>query len=176
LEVLFIPKNEHLINEEIRDREVRLIDENGEQKGIVPISQALQAAYDAGLDLVKIAPGAVPPVCRVMDYGKYKFEQAKRLKEARKNQNIVEVKEVKLSVGIGDHDYEFKLRNALRFLEDGDKVKASVRFRGREMAHTDLGRQVLMRFAEDCAEKGTMERAPKLEGRSMSLIIASKVK
>ena len=174
MEVFSIPKNEHLINEEIRDREVRLIDENGEQKGVLPIAQALQAAYDAGLDLVKIAPGAAPPVCRIMDYGRYKFEQSKRQKEARKNQNIIELKEVKLSVGIGDHDYDFKLRNAHRFLDDGDKVKVSLRFRGREMAHTDLGRQMLLRFAQDCEEQGTVEKAPKLEGRSMSLVIASK--
>jgi len=175
MEVFFIPKNEHLINEEIRDAEVRLIDENGEQKGIVPVAKALSAAYDAGMDLVKIAPGAVPPVCRIMDYGKFKFEQSKKQREARKNQNIVELKEIKVSVGIGEHDYAFKLKSALSFLGEGDKVKVSIRFRGREMAHTDLGRNAILRFAEDCAAVGTVEKAPKLEGRSMSLIIASKI-
>jgi len=173
--VFSIPKNEHQINEEIRDSEIRLIDQNGEQKGIVPAAQALNTAYDAGLDLVKIAPGAVPPVCRIMDYGKFKFEQSKKQREARKNQNIVELKEIKLSVGIGEHDYAFKLRSALGFLNEGDKVKVSIRFRGREMAHTDLGRAAIMRFAEDCAEVSAIEKPPKLEGRSMSLILSSKI-
>ena len=121
-----------MINAEIRDPSVRLIDENGEQKGVVTNAVAQAAARNAGLDLVKIAPGAVPPVCKIMDYGKFKFEQSKKLRETRKNQNIVEIKEVKLSVGIGAHDYDFKLRGAQKFLSDGDKVKASIRFRGRE--------------------------------------------
>ncbi len=174
VEVLPIPKNEHMINEEIRDKEVRLIDENGEQRGIMSASEAYDLAVEAGLDLVKIAPNAVPPVCRIMDYGKFKFEQAKKQKEARKNQNVVDIKEVKLSVGIGDHDYDFKLRAAIKFLSDGDKVKASIRFRGREMAHTELGSELLMKFAGDCGEVGSVEKAPKLEGRSVSLMIAPK--
>lgn len=174
MEVFLIPKNEHLINEQIRDSQVRLIDENGEQKGIVPIAEALEAAEAASMDLVMISPNADPPVCRLMDYGKYKFEQSKRQREARKNQNVIEVKEIKLSVGIGDHDYEFKLRNAHKFLDEGDKVKVSVRFKGRGITHPDLGRDIIMRFVEDCAEKGTMEKQPKLDGRIMSLVIASK--
>lgn len=174
LEVFVIPKNEHMINEEIRDKEIRLIDENGEQRGIMSSSEARNLAAEAGMDLVKIAPAATPPVCRIMDYGRYKFEQSKKLKEARKNQNIVDIKEVKLSVGIGEHDYDFKLRAAIRFLSDGDKVKSSIRFRGREMAHTDLGSELLLKFAADCAEVGTVEKDPKLEGRTVSLVIAPK--
>ena len=169
-----IPKNEHLINAEIRDPSVRLIDENGEQKGVVTNAVAQAAAKNAGLDLVKIAPTAVPPVCKIMDYGKFKFEQAKKLREARKNQNVVEVREVRLTVGIGAHDYDFKLRSALKFLGDGDKVKASIRFRGREMTHTDLGAALLEKFAADCGEVGSVEKPPKLEGRQMSIIITSK--
>ena len=163
-----------MINAEIRDPSVRLIDENGEQKGVVTNAVAQAAARNAGLDLVKIAPGAVPPVCKIMDYGKFKFEQSKKLRETRKNQNIVEIKEVKLSGGIGAHDYDFKLRGAQKFLSDGDKVKASIRFRGREMTHTDLGAALLKRFAADCEEFGSVEKPPKLEGRQMSLIINSK--
>ncbi len=163
-----------MINAEIRDPSVRLIDENGEQKGVVTNAAAQAAARNAGLDLVKIAPNAVPPVCKIMDYGKFKFEQAKKLRETRKNQNVVDVREVRLSVGIGAHDYDFKLRSALKFLADGDKVKVSIRFRGREMTHTDLGTALLNRFAEDCGEVGAVEKPAKLEGRQMSLIIASK--
>lgn len=163
-----------MINAEIRDPSVRLIDENGEQKGVVTNAAAQAAARNAGLDLVKIAPNAVPPVCKIMDYGKFKFEQAKKLRETRKNQNVVDVREVRLSVGIGAHDYDFKLRSALKFLADGDKVKVSIRFRGREMTHTDLGTALLDRFAADCGESGTVEKPAKLEGRQMSLIIASK--
>ncbi len=162
-----------MVNEAIRDPQVRLILENGEQKGIVPIREAQALARAAGLDLVKIAPGANPPVCRLMDYGRYKFEQAKKQREAKKNQNVIELKEVKLSVGIGSHDYDFKLRNAARFLGDGDKVKASVRFKGREMAHTELGTALLNKFALDLVDKGTVEKPAKLEGRTMSLIMVS---
>lgn len=174
-EVFHIPKNEHLINEEIRDAKIRLIMENGDQKGIIPIHEALTIARNEGLDLVKIAPNADPPVCKIMDYGKYKFEQAKKQREARKNQNIVDIKEIKLSIGIGEHDYDFKFRNAMKFLEDGDKVKVTVRFKGREMAHTEFGTALLNKFAADCSEKGTLEKPAKLEGRSMSLVIASKI-
>ena len=163
-----------MINEEIRDSKVRLIMDNGDQKGIVSGREALVLAKNEGLDLVKIAPNADPPVCKIMDYGKYKFEQAKKQREARKNQNIVDIKEIKLSIGIGDHDYDFKLRNAIKFLDEGDKVKASIRFKGREMAHIDFGTALLNKFADDCSEKGSVEKPPKLEGRSMSLLKASK--
>lgn len=175
LGVFVIPKNEHMINEEIRDEKVRLISETGEQLGVMSAREAQLAARDAGLDLVKIAPNAVPPVCKIMDYGKYKFEQTKKQREARKNQNVVDTKEIKFrTAGVGDHDYDFRLRAALRYLEDGDKVKVTVQFRGREMTHTDLGIALLEKFAQGCAEKGVVEKPAKLEGRNMSLIIASK--
>lgn len=140
----------------------------------MPIAQALEAAYAAGLDLVKVSPNPENPVCRIMDYGKYRFEQQKKEKEAKKNQNRVDVKEIKLSVGIGDHDYGFKLRAGRSFLEDGDKVKVSIRFRGREMAHTELGTEMLLRFAGDCEDIGVIEKQAKLEGRSVSLVIVPK--
>jgi len=171
---LNISNAKHQINEEIRDKEVRLIDADGSQLGVMPVQNAMRVAINRGLDLVKIAPQAVPPVCKVMDYGKFKFEQAKREKEARKNQHVVAIKEVQLSVGIGIHDYNVKLNHAKRFLADGDKVKASIRFRGREMAHTSLGQDLLMRFADECAELGVVEKAPKLEGRQMLLFLAPK--
>jgi len=136
--------------------------------------EALELAANNNLDLVKIAPQAVPPVCRIMDYGKFRFEQSKKEKEARKNHKVVEIKEIRLSAVIDVHDYEFKLRSALRFLNDGDKVKVSVRFRGRQMAHTELGRQMLMKFADSCAEAGTIEKLPKLEGRQMLMFLAPK--
>ena len=174
VEVLPIPKNEHMINEEIRDKEVRLIDENGEQRGIMSAAEAYDLAVEAGLDLVKIAPNAVPPVCRIMDYGKFRFEQAKKLKEARKNQNIVDIKEVKLSVGIGDHDYDFKLRAAIKFLSDGDKVKASIRFRGREMSHMANSKHILDDFAEKLADVASVDKPAKVEGRSLVMFLTEK--
>ncbi len=136
------------------------------------IEQAQQTALDRGLDLVKIAPKAEPPVCRVMDYGKFRFEQAKKEKEARRNQKVVEIKEVRLSAKIDVHDFEVRVRSAEKFLTAGDKVKASIRFRGREMAHTDIGVGVMNRFAEACIEFGTVEKAPKLEGRQMLMFLA----
>ena len=142
----------HQINDEIRDREVRLISETGEQLGIMSAREALGKAEEASLDLVKISPTANPPVCKLMDYGKFKFEQAKREKEARKNQRVVEIKEVRMSPGIDVNDFNVKLRNAQKFLAEGNRVKVTVRFRGREMAHTDIGRKLLLKFAEDCAE------------------------
>lgn len=169
-----ISNTKHQTNEEIRDKEVRLIDADGSQLGVMPVANAMRVAFNRGLDLVKIAPQAVPPVCKVMDYGKFRFEQAKREKEARKNQHVVDVKEVQLSVGIGIHDYNVKLTRAKRFIEDGDKVKVSVRFRGREMAHTSLGQELLLKFAADCAETAVVEKAPKLEGRQMLLFLAPK--
>ena len=165
---------EHQINEEIRDKEVRLIDSDGSQLGIVTIQQAMETAVQRGLDLVKIAPKAEPPVCRVMDYGKFRFEQAKKEKEARKNQKVVDIKEVRLSAKIDVADFNVRVKQAEKFLKGGDKVKASIRFRGREMAHTDIGLTVMQRFAEACAEFGTVEKAAKLEGRQMLMFIAPK--
>lgn len=172
--MLIISKKELLINEEIKDKEVRLVGDNGEQLGVLPLERAMQIAVDKNLDLVKIAPQAVPPVCRVMDYGKHKFEQAKREKEARKNQKIIDIKEVRLSLNIDSHDFETKLKNALKFLSSGDKVKVSIRFRGREMAHPEHGTELMKRFSEACAEYGTIDKLPKLEGRSMVMFITSK--
>ena len=165
---------EHQINEEIRDKEVRLIDSDGSQLGIVSIQQAMAVAAERNLDLVKIAPKAEPPVCRVMDYGKFRFEQAKKDKEARKNQKVVDIKEVRLSAKIDIHDFEGRVKAAEKFLKGGDKGKASIRFRGREMAHTDIGLTVMQRFAEACAEFGTVEKPAKLEGRQMLMFIAPK--
>ena len=162
------------INEEIRDKEVRLVDENGEMVGIVSIKEAQALANQKNLDLVKIAPQAVPPVCKIMDYGKHLFEQTKKDKEARKNQKIVEVKEIRLSPSIDEHDFGFKLKNAGKFLKDGNKVKVSVRFRGREMNYTKLGESVLLKFAEGLSELGSPDKAPKLEGKNMSMIISPK--
>ena len=164
----------HQINEDIRDREVRVIDVDGSQLGIMSARDAQDVAASRGLDLVKIAPQAVPPVCRVMDYGKYRFEQSKREKEARKNQKVVETKEIQLSVGIGEHDVGFKLNAARRFLEAGNKVKVSIRFRGREMAHTGLGEELMLDFADKCSDISSVEKAPKLEGRNMLMFLAPK--
>lgn len=163
-----------MINEEIRDKEVRLIEADGSMVGIVAIKDAQKMASTQNLDLVKIAPQASPPVCRIMDYGKYMFELAKKDKEARKNQKIVSLKEVRLSPTIEEHDYEFKLKNALKFLKDGDKVKVSVKFRGREMQHTSLGEVILSKFADAIMEVGTVEKRPKLEGRNMIMILNPK--
>ncbi len=169
-----INKNELMINEQIRDKEVRLIDVDGTMIGIMSSKEALELANAKSLDLVKIAPQASPPVCRIMDYGKYMFELSKKEKEARKNQKIISVKEIRLSASIEEHDFEFKVKNAIRFLKDGDKVKVSVKFRGREMNYTDLGQQVLEKFAEAVKEYGSVEKKPKLEGRSMIMIINPK--
>jgi len=172
--VFSINKNELMINEQIRDKEVRLIDADGTMLGIMTSKDAQVLANSKSLDLVKIAPQAVPPVCRIMDYGKYMFELAKKEKEARKNQKVVSIKEVRLSASIEDHDFEFKVKNAVKFLKDGDKVKVSVKFRGREMNYTALGEQVLEKFAEAVKEVGTLEKKPKLEGRNMLMIINPK--
>ena len=164
----------HQINEEIRDKEVRLIGEDGTQLGIMSAEEALRIATEQELDLVKIAPGSNPPVCRVMDYGKYRFEQSKREKEARKNQRIVEVKEIRMSPSIGLNDFNVKLKNGQKFLREGDRVKVTVRFRGREMAHTDLGAELLKKFAEECAEIANVDKPAKLEGRNMSMFMSPK--
>lgn len=140
----------------------------------MPARQALEIAIEKDLDLVKIAPGSNPPVCKIMDYGKFRFEQSKREKEAKKNQHIVEIKEIRMSPGIGENDFNVKLKNAQKFIADGDRVKVSVRFRGREMAHTNLGEALLRNFAEKCSEIAVLDKQPKLEGRSMSMFLSPK--
>ena len=169
-----IANTAHQINEEIRDREVRLIGADGAQLGVMSAREAQARADEAGLDLVKISPTAKPPVCKLMDYGKYKFEQAKREKEAKKNQHVVEIKEVRMSPGIDIGDFNTKLRNAQKFLAEGNRVKVTVRFRGREMAHTDIGKKLLLDFAAQCAELAVLDKEPKLEGRHMSIFLSAK--
>ena len=164
----------HQLNEDIRDSEIRLIGSTGEQLGIMSAAQAQRIADEQGLDLVKISPQATPPVCKLMDYGKFRFEQGKREKEAKKNQHVVEIKEIRMSPGIDVGDFNTKLKKAQKFLADGNRVKVSVRFRGREMAHTDIGKDLLVRFAEQCAEVATLDKEPKLEGRSMSIFLSPK--
>ncbi|EGL83922.1 Translation initiation factor IF-3 [Caldalkalibacillus thermarum TA2.A1] len=165
---------EHLVNENIRAREVRLIDVDGNQVGIVPLKKALQMARDANLDLVNVAPQAKPPVCRIMDYGKFKFEQQKREREARKKQKVINVKEVRFTPNIEEHDYNTKMRNVQRFLSKGDKVKCTIRFRGRQITHAELGRELLERLAQDVAEVGVVEKKPSMDGRSMIMFLAPK--
>ena len=169
-----IAKLVHELNEEISDREIRLIGSGGEQLGIMSPAEALRIADEQGLDLVKISPQAVPPVCKLMNYGKFRFEQSKREKEARKNQHVVEIKEIRMSPGIDIGDFNTKLKNAQKFIADGNRVKVSVRFRGREMAHTDIGRALLDRFAEQCAETANLDKSAKLEGRMMSIFLSPK--
>ena len=164
----------HQINEEITDKEIRLIGNEGEQLGIMSAEEALRIAAERDLDLVKIAPGSNPPVCKIMDYGKYRFEQTKKEKDAKKNQRVIEIKEIRMSPGIGDNDFNTKLKNGQKFLNDGNRVKVSVRFRGREMAHTDIGEVLLRNFAEKCADIANLDKAPKLEGRNMSMFLSPK--
>lgn len=171
-----ISNKELLVNDDIRDKEIRVIGDDGSQLGVMETGKAKELAYSKGLDLVKIAPQAQPPVCRIMNYGKYKFEQAKRGKEAKKNQKIVEVKEIRMSLNIDTHDFDTKANRAIKFLKSGDKVKASVRFRGREMTHTDLGKVLLERFKAACEEYGSVDKPPKMEGRSMVIFISSNTK
>ncbi len=173
MEVHVISK-ELMINEKIRDREVRLIGSEGEQLGVVSIKEALEIANEKSLDLVKIAPTAVPPVCKVMDYGKYKFELTKKEKEQRKNQKVITIKEVRVTPNIDDHDFFTKVNNAIKFLKAGDKVKVTVRFRGREVTHSKLGEVLLVRFTEEVKEVGVIEKRPKLEGRNMFMFISPK--
>ncbi|WP_243660553.1 translation initiation factor IF-3 [Miniphocaeibacter halophilus] len=161
------------INDEIRAKEVRLIDAKGEQKGIVPIAKALELARESNLDLVNVAPTANPPVCKIIDYGKYKYETIKKEKESRKKQKTINVKEVRLSPNIDTHDLNVKAKRANKFLQNGDKVKVSVRFRGRELGHTAIGRDVLNKFAELTEENGVIEKRPAMEGRSMIMILNS---
>lgn len=160
------------VNEKIRAREVRLIDSNGDQLGVKSRQEALEIAGTRNLDLVLVAPNAKPPVCRIMDYGKYRFEQQKKEKEARKKQKVINVKEVRFTPGIGDHDFNTKLKNARKFLEKGDKVKATVRFRGRAITHKELGREVLDRMAEEVKDIATVESKAKMEGRNMFMMLA----
>jgi len=162
------------INGRIRVREVRVVGEEGEQLGVLPTIEAIKRAEEAGLDLVEVAPTAVPPVCRIMDYSKYKYEQEKREKEARKKQKIVHLKEIRLSPKIGEHDYQFKLRNLEDFLKRGDKVKITMMFKGREMAHVDLGRKILNRLASDISQVGEIEEPARQEGRFINLVIRAK--
>ena len=173
LEVFFIStKDTTLINDDIRAKEVRVIGADGEQVGIIPLDDAKELAYDKGLDLVLISPQADPPVCRVMDYGKYRFEKEKKQKEAKKKQQIVKVKEIQLSCRIDTHDFETRANHARKFLEGGDKVKVIVRFKGREMAHQDIGRAMLEKFLVACEDVGSSEKGISLDGRFMSTIIA----
>ena len=171
---LTIATQNHLLNEEIREPEVRLISEEGEQLGVMSGEQALRIAEEREMDLVLISPQAKPPVCKIMDYGKLRFEQTKKEKEARKNQHVVEIKEIRMSPVIDVGDFNTKLKNAQKFIADGNRVKVSVRFRGREMAHTDIGRDLLNQFAEQCAEVANMDKSAKLEGRMMSIFLSPK--
>jgi len=162
------------VNDGIRAREVRVIDQDNNQLGIMSIRDARRAAEERNLDLVNVAPTAKPPVCRIMDFGKFKYEQSKKEKEARKNQKVILLKEVRMTPNIEEHDFQVKLKNVVKFLKDGDKVKISVRFRGREITHATLGQQLLLKLAHAAEEHAIVERAPKLEGRSMIMILAPK--
>ena len=161
-------------NERIRAREVRVIDEEGKQLGILPPFEALKLAREKNLDLVEVSPTAQPPVCRIMDFGKYLYEQDKKERAAKKHQKTITVKEVKFRINVDEHDYEFKKNHVLRFLEEGDKVKATVFFRGREMTHTNLGREILDRLIKDISDKGTVEFRPRMEGNTLHAILAPK--
>ena len=174
LEVFHISKLDHQLNEDIRDKEIRVIGSTGEQLGIMAPRDALAKAYDQGMDLVKIAPNATPPVCKIMDYGKFRFEQTKKEKEAKKNQHVTEIKEVRMSPGIDTNDFNVKVKSALKFLKDGNRVKVTVRFRGREMAHTEIGKTLLAQFGEQCSEMANIERPAKLDGRHMSMFLGPK--
>lgn len=167
-------KQEVAINEAIRFKEVRVIDTDGSQLGILPIKEAIAAAYERELDLVNISPNANPPVCKIMDFGKYRFEQAKREKEAKKNQKTFDIKEVRLGLSIDTHDFETKGNQAIRFLKSGDKVKVSIRFRGRELGHPEIGLETMARFADYCEEFSSVEKPAKMEGRNMLMFLAPK--
>jgi translation initiation factor IF-3 len=162
------------INDAITVPEVRLVDEKGEMQGVVPTRQAIKMAEDAGLDLVEVSPNAEPPVCKILDYGKYKYEQQKKAAEARKKQKIIDIKEVKIRPGIEKHDYEVKMRNIKKFLEEGDKVKITMRFRGREIAHQSIGSELLKQILEEVQGMCSVELSPRMEGRQMIMILAGK--
>ena len=175
LEVLYpISSKELAINEQIIDKEVRVIGNDGSQLGIMSAKEAQKLANEQDLDLVKIAPQATPPVCKIMNYGKYRFEQAKRDKEAKKNQHVIEIKEIRLSLNIDTHDFETKGNQAMKFLKSGNKIKVSIRFRGREMGHQDIGLANMTRFAEYCSEYGNVEKPAKLDGRNMLMFLSPK--
>jgi translation initiation factor IF-3 len=167
-----VQKDGPRINDEIRVREVQLIDKDGSNKGTVSAADALRMAQEAGLDLVEIAPNSTPPVCKLLDYGKYKYQEQKKAAEARKKQKVVEVKEIKFRPMIDDHDYDVKMRSMLRFFEEGDKVKVTLRFRGREMAHQELGFKLLNRVKDDTSKSAKVEQEPKFEGRQMIMVLA----
>jgi len=171
---LAISKQELQINEEIRDKEVLVIDADGEKRGVMSAKDAQKLAFDQNLDLVKIAPQATPPVCRVMDYGKYCFEQQKREKEARKNQRVVEIKEIRMFSAIEDHDFERLISQARKFLQNGDKVKVSVRFRKRAIAHPHLGEELLEKFRDACLDIAVIDKPPKMEGRAIAMFMSPK--
>jgi len=163
-----------MINEQIRDKEIRVIGENGEQLGVMSVKEALKLAKEAELDLVKIAPTAKPPVCKIIDYGKYRYEQARKEKEAKKKQKIVSIKEIRVSLTIEEHDIDIKAKNARKFLLDGDKVKITVRFRGREMELAHMGEKILDTFVSKLEDVGSVEKKPKREGRNMTLVLGPK--
>jgi translation initiation factor IF-3 len=167
-----VAKDGPRINDEIRVREVHLIDKDGANKGTVPIAAALQAAQEAGLDLVEISPNAAPPIVKILDYGKFKYQEQKKAAEARKKQKVVEIKELKFRPMIDDHDYDVKMRSMKRFFEEGDKVKITLRFRGREMAHQELGTQLLNRLKEDVSKFAKVEMEPRFEGRQVTMVLA----
>jgi translation initiation factor IF-3 len=160
------------VNDEITAVTIRLVDQDGEMVGVVPLREGLERAVQVGLDLVEVAPGAEPPVCKILDYGKYKYEEQKRKNEARKKQKIIEIKEIKLRPTIDENDYQVKMRAMVRFLEEGDKVKVTLRFRGRELAHQDLGMKVLVRVKDDLDAMAKVEQMPKMEGRQMTMVVA----
>ena len=172
--MLTIAKLDHQLNEEIRDKELRIIGADGAQLGIMSAAQANQLAEEQGMDLVKISPNAVPPVCKIMDYSKFCYDQKKREKDAKKNQKVVEIKEIRMSPSIDTNDLNTKIKAAQKFLSDGNRVKVSIRFRGREMAHTNIGEKILLDFADACADIASMEKNPKLEGRFMAMFLAPK--
>lgn len=171
---LTISNKELTINEEIREKEVRVIDSDGSQLGLMSSKDALAKAYNKDLDLVLIAPNATPPVCKIMDYGKYCFERAKKEKEAKKNQKVVDIKEIRLGLSIDTHDFETKANHAKRFIQGGDKVKVSIRFRGRELGHPEIGTEIMVRFADYCADVASVEKPAKMEGRNMYMFLAPK--
>ena len=172
--MLTIGSKELAINEAIKFKEVRVIGEDGTQLGIMSVSDAIKTAYDRDLDLVNISPNATPPVCKIMNYGKYRFEQSKKEKEVRKNQKIIEIKEIRLGLGIDVHDFETKGNQAIKFLKSGNKVKVSIRFRGRELGHPEIGLDTMSRFASYCEEFSNVEKAAKMEGRNMLMFLAPK--
>ena len=169
--VFNISTKEMLINDEIKAKEVRVIGPDGEAIGVMPLEAALNSAYDQGYDLVLMAPQATPPVCRIMDYGKYRFERDKKEKEAKKKQQVIELKEIQLSCRIDTHDFETKLRHAKRFLTDGNKVRVVMRFKGREMSHISIGQEIMKKFQDECSELGAVDKAPVLDGRFMSMVV-----